>query len=207
LRDRGYGAVACETATVASGRQQIVPREFRFNDGVLSGVDDTGKPFELALSQVVALIRATSIATVENNTTTQTKQLALGRALVTGGLVMSKKVEHTSTSTHEAREQVLYLFINSGLRPLCFKETMLRYQGLGAAIKPTVSQNFATLVETLRANAPEALYDDRFLKQKRKVGIASISAGFKDFSVSSSNVNDNDLGAHLLLLAHAQGQL
>ena len=120
---------------------------------------------------------------------------------------MKKKVEVASSATSEDRESVLYLFTRSQPEPLLFRETHLHYQGLGAALKPVSSQNFLTLVQLLRAGAPRALYDERFLKQKRKVGISSVVAVGKDTSISSSNANDNDLAAYLLVLALEEGQL
>jgi len=207
LRQRGYGAVSCDGADVPGASQQSVPRDFQITGAALTGVDHAGKEFELPLRDVVALIRATAVVAIETSTTTEKKQFAIGRALATGGLMMKKKVEQTSSSTSEQREQVLYVFERSGSHPLLFQETQLHYQGLGAALKPVASQNFLTLIEMLRTSAPQAFFDDRFLKQKRKVGISAISAVGKDLSVASSNSNDNDLGAYLLLLAHEQGQL
>jgi len=207
LRARGYGAVVCQSADVPGANRQIHVREFQFSTDNLSGLDDAARPFDIRLSQVVALIRATSIVASESNTTTQTSKFALGRALATGGLMMKKKVEVASSATSEDRESVLYLFTRSQPEPLLFRETHLHYQGLGAALKPVSSQNFLTLVQLLRAGAPRALYDERFLKQKRKVGISAVVAVGKDTSISSSNASDNDLAAYLLVLALEEGQL
>jgi hypothetical protein len=207
LRARGYGAVRSDSKDVAGSSEQRVPRDFHLTGGVLAGVDHAGKAFQLQLRDVVALIRATSILTIESNTTVEKSQFAIGRALATGGVVMKKKVAQTNSATSEEREQVLYLFGQSGQHPLLFRETRLHYQGLGAALKPVASQNFATLIQLLRAAAPHAFYDERFLKQKRKASSFSISAVGKDLSVASSNTDDTDLAAHLLVLAHDQNQL
>lgn len=207
LRKRGYGAVHCDSKDAAGASEQCVPRDFQFGAGVLTGTDQEGKAFKLQLRDVTALIRAINILAVESSTTTEKSQFAIGRALATGGVVMKKKVEQTRSATSEEREQVLYVFASGESHPLLFRETRLHYQGLGASLKPVASQNFVTLIEILRAAAPHAFYDERFLKQKRKVGVSSISAVGKNLSVASSNTNDTDLAAYLLVLARDQGQL
>ena len=128
-------------------------------------------------------------------------------ALLTGGVKMSKTVERTTHSVTEAREQQLHLFTRTQSMPWMFRESALRYQGLGAKLKPTSIQNFVVLTEELRERAPLALYDQRFLTQKRKVSIATARGLAAERSVKSSNATENDLAVRLLALAFEQGQL
>jgi hypothetical protein len=88
-----------------------------------------------------------------------------------------------------------------------FRESVLRYQGLGPHLKSVTAQNFATLIELLRERAPHALYDQRMLTQKRKVGVTSFAGLATDRRVESSNASENELAATLIVLAHEQGQL
>jgi hypothetical protein len=182
-------------------------REFEFGDRALRGRDDLTRNFELPYAEIAALIRAAQISTLDSTVTTVEKKLNVGRALMTGGLMMNKKVEKTTHSASEEREQVLYAFPRGTHTPLVFRESVLRYQGLGPHLKSVTAQNFATLIELLRERAPHALYDQRMLTQKRKVGVTSFAGLATDRRVESSNASENELAATLIVLAHEQGQL
>jgi hypothetical protein len=204
LRARGHGAVNCDSQALGDS---VVVREFNFGPVGLRGHDDERHPLDIAYSDIVGLIRALGVESADNSITVKEKKLNVGMAVMTGGLKTTKTVERTTRSASEAREQQLYLFTRARAAPWLFCEPSLRYQGLGARLKPTSIQNFLTLVEELRARAPHAHYDQRFLTQKRKVGIASAQGLAKERSVRSSNARENELAARLLVLAFEQAQL
>lgn len=207
LRARGHGVVVCDAADVPGPAQQRAPRDFEFGPSALTGTDSAGRPFELAYVEIALLVRASEIASAEQSKTTVHKKLDVTRAVMSGGLILNKKVERTKRSESETREQVLYVFARGRAAPFLFRETLLRYQGLGAARAATTMQNFVTLVQQLRERAPLALYDQRFIGQKRKAGLTAVVGVATDRRVENSNAGENDLGAYLLMLAHEQGQL
>lgn len=207
LRARGHGVVVCDPASVPGLSDHCVPRDFAFGPSALGGTDATGRPFELPYVEVSALVRASEIASAEQSRTTTVKKLDISRAVMSGGLLPNKKVEHTVRTESETREQVLYAFQRGTGASFLFRETVLHYQGLGAARVATSMQNFLVFVQELRQRSPRAFYDQRFLGQKRKAGVTSVTGRVGDRRVESSNASENDLGAYLLLLAHEQGQL
>jgi hypothetical protein len=204
LRARAHGVVHCDTETFGD---KVYVREFSFSATGIQGQDDQGRPLDIAYADISGLIRALSVESAESTVTTREKKLNVGMAVMTGGLVMSKTVERTTRSASEAREQQLYLFKRGHAGAWMFCESTLRYQGLGAKLAPTSIRNFQVLIEELRARAPHALYDPRFLTQKRKVAIATAQGPANERSVKSSNATENDLAARLLVLAFEQGQL
>src|SRR5207237_1120371 len=111
------------------------------------------------------------------------KKFDLGRAILTGGLIMRKTEKREVTSRTEASEQVLYLFRSSRGVPWLLREHDAHYDALGAAVAPTTSRNFATAVEQFRARAPHARFDDSLLRRPK--------------------VADVDLYAHLIATADA----
>jgi hypothetical protein len=207
LQARGHGAVCCATDVVPGAAERSEVREFERNEAGLLVTDSAGNRHELRYDDIQALVRASSITAEQNTVTTIEKKLNMGRALLSGGLIVHKKTEKVTRSASEAREQVLYVFLRSRLAPFVFRELQVRYQGLGELRTSTSLQNFLALIELLRAQAPSALYDQRFLTQKRKLDISLISGNEKTRKIESSNDDENALGAFMLLLAHVDGQL
>jgi hypothetical protein len=206
LRERGHGAVSADLAFAQALAPQVV-REPSLTGDAFRGTDALGQSFEVRLQDVLTMLRATSVQEDESRVTTHEKKLAVGRALLTGGLMLRKTESRTTETQTESREQVLYVFRIDTRVPLLLRELSLRYQLLGKDLKPTTAQNFATLVEKLRGGAPHALYDQRLFTQKRKVVVAA-SSGTKDAQrVSSSNESENLLAAYLITLAHVERQL
>ena len=204
LRARNHGVVHSDTE---SAGEKVIAREFSFGPAGVLGLDSNGRPLELAYADISGLIRVLSVESAENTIITREAKLNVGMAVMTGGLKVSKTVERTTRNVSEEREQQLLVWKRGLFAPWVFGESSLRYQGLGAKLKPTSIQNFQVLIEELRARAPQALYDQRLLTQKRKVTIASAQGPANARSVKSSNTGENDLAAHLLVLAFEQGQL
>ena len=85
---------------------------------------------------------------------------------------MSKKSTRDVTTRTDTREQVLYLFRRSGAAPWILRERSARYAGLGADLHPTSLENFATTTRLLRAYAPQAIFDERFMVSRPIRGVA-----------------------------------
>jgi hypothetical protein len=96
-------------------------------------------------------------------------------ALVTGGIVMSKKTTKEVTTTTATRENVLYLFRRGEEHPWILRERIASFVGLGNAMGPSSFQNFTTTVSRLRALAPNAAYDERLVVSRpiRSIGDGS----------------------------------
>jgi hypothetical protein len=133
---------------------------------------------------------------MHQTTTTSTskvteRKLRPGMAIVTGGLVMSKKSTREVTTRTDTREQVLYLFRRSGAAPWILRERSARYACLGNDLRPTSLENFATTIRLLRACAPLAIFDERLMANRPIRGVAD-------------GVEATDLLAHLLAIDLAE---
>ena len=111
------------------------------------------------------------------------RKFAPGRALLTGGLSMSKTKEREVERRSDTTEPVLYVFRRRGA-PWLLGQYHANYSALGASLQPTAIANFAATVERLRALAPTAFSDDRLLQRR-------------------TTTDDLDLLAHILAHAHA----
>jgi len=207
LRARGHGAVACDVAVVPGGEDQIVPVDFEPTATALRGTDTRGHRFQLPYTEIVAMVHAACVTSAEHSVTTQEKKFALGRAVLSGGIVVRKKVDRVDKTVTQEQEQMIYMFCRSHPAPYVWKELTLRYQGLGDQHQLTTMQNFATLSKRLRTLAPHAFHDERLLTHKRRADILVLAGSARDRRLETSNARENDLAVFLLVRGYLQGQL
>ena len=207
LRARGHGAVSCDVAAVPGPEDQLMPVDFELTATALRGTATGGRPFELPYTEIVAMVHVASVMSTEHTVTTREKKFSPGRAVLSGGLVLSKKVDRVEKAVTHDQERAIYMFCRSHPAPFVWKEHTLRYEGLGDQRQLTTAQNFLTLSERLRTLAPDAFHDDRLLTHKRRADISTVAGGNKERHVETSNASENDLAAFLLVRAHLEDQL
>lgn len=207
LHGRGHGAVAVDTRELASPDQLTVARSVTLDEVGLRGADVAGQPFDAPFAEIRATLRASEQSDVTQTVATQGKQLAIGRALLTGGLMLKKSVTKMETTETSERQPIAYLFRRPGQPPIVLKEQRLHYEGLGIHRGLTAHDSFEKLLAHLRAQNPAALRDDRLLTQKRKVDLTSVHGVGAERTISNSNEGANLLAAQLIVLAHEAGQL
>lgn len=207
LRKRGHGAVACDLTKVPSAAEMTAPRTYELAADAFVGAAPAWGEARMPYAEIVALIHA-NVATIERTQeVTKDRKFSLGRAALTGGIAVRKEVEKKSVASSEDREQVLYVVHESGRDPWLLCEQRLRHRGLGERVRPTAGENFATLVQLLRARAPHALYDDRLLRRLRKTDTVSVSGPTARKVTEISNASETDLAMHLIVVGHITGQL
>jgi hypothetical protein len=207
LRERGYGAVACEAALVPGPEQAFMVREFEFGETALALGDPRGRNFALPYTQFMGLIVTAEVVTEISMVESSHQKLALGRAALTGGIMRRKTVKSTETQASSERQRALYLFMTIAPHPIVFKEHELHYHGLGEPRAPTRRQSFTTLVDWLRRYAPHAPYDDRLASVKRRPQLSAVEAGAGKRVETSTNSAANQLAAYLWMHAYVQGQV
>ncbi len=183
IRGRGHRATEIEFSDVVPSSRMIPLRDFRFEPTDL--VANAGEDDRVPYADLSAILRASHRADVVTTHEVKERKLALGKAIATGGLVMTKTTTREITSKTENREQVLYLFRASGATPLILREMSAHYAGLGADLGRTALENFGKTIQRLRALAPHAAYDERLLVPRSIHGVAD-------------GVEATDLVAHLL---------
>lgn len=176
LRGRGHRALACAASSVVPAAQMVSLRRFTLDDDGL----DNGEA-QLPWSAISVLVQARHRRQTETVEQVKDKKFDLTRAIATGGLIMRKTEKREVVTRVEDSEQVLYLFRSDGESPWLLREHAANYAGLGAALQPIASRNFAIAVEKFRAHAAHARFDDSLLRRPA--------------------VTDVDLFAHLLSMA------
>ena len=206
VRGRGHGAVACELSFVQSSAEMASPRSYVFEPESFVASDPAWGQQSMPYADIAALIQARAQVIEQSSAITKEKKLSMGRAVLSGGMMMRKTNTTEQRNMTEEHEQVLYLVRKDGRDPMFLRAGRLRHRGLGDRAGRTSLANFATLIAVLRERAPQALFDDRLVRQRRKVDLTSISGTATDRTAASSNASANDLAAHLIAVAHLQGQ-
>ena len=197
LRARGHHVVACDASAVVASEAMVQPRSFRFEADALAVTSAEGQEDRVAFVDVVALVKAMHRSRTDHIEKTERSKFSLGRAAMSGGLLMTKKVTKEKIQTSEEREQVLYVF-RRGSVPLLFALSRTRYEGLGVDLRPAQIENFVTLVRLLRERAASAPYDERLLQPRPAADRVVAGSGGMSSASSAANM---DLLAHLIALA------
>jgi hypothetical protein len=167
LNQNGIATVVVDAAEVLSTRYFIV-RRFELNESSLRIETGDRQRAEISYGEINLLLPGTSIARSSEKQTVVKRKLSLGKTILSGGIPMSKKVEHEKEVSTEERRKVLYLY-TSKQPPILFSQNGMTYDGLGAAMKLSRELNFTYLISELRRLSPGAIYDDRLLKRVGQV--------------------------------------
>jgi len=179
----GHRAVTVDRRRIVDSAHMTALRDFALEpDAVLAS---KARRERLPYDDIALLLKASH--RTSRQTTEEVKERKLGfsgSSLVTG-LPMPVTTTREVTTTTVEHEQVLYLFRTSGATPFILRKGSAIYTALGANLRPTAIENFATTIRLLRERAPGAKYDERLMTSRPIRGVAD-------------GVAATDLYAHLL---------
>jgi hypothetical protein len=198
MRARGHGVVGCDASTVIPASGMVAIRRFALEPDALVLPEVPGA--RLPWDDVLGLFRAMHTTHTETRTETKKRQFSSGRALLSGGLLLTKTVATEERSEATERDQVLYVFRAGGEKPWLLRERGTQYTGLGPALGPSSAQNFLTMIARLRKEAPRAVYDERLMTARNAPVRASRAGTGKNESHVQTSGGGVDLLAHLLAL-------
>ena len=140
---------------VPSDSERFQVRSFAFEAGSGQFTSRTGETLAVPWDDVRLVLRGvrTSRTTTEHTETRQ--KLAPGRAVLTGGLVFTKK---TTSTADEALRRIVG----------AYDDPLVRASGLGPLLQPARTANLGVLTQELRRRAPRAFHDDRLLRLGRR---------------------------------------
>ncbi|HEV7558556.1 MAG TPA: hypothetical protein VGO00_23965 [Kofleriaceae bacterium] len=163
LQARRHRVQLCRASDVVTAEAMVSLRRFDMTDaGLEAGTE------RLPWTEISVLVHARHSHETEGVEVVKDKKFNLGRALVTGGLVMRKTVTREIVARKSDSEHVLYLFRASGGTPWLLREQGTHYSALGAALTPTAPRNFAIAVDEFRRRATAARFDDSLLRRSPK---------------------------------------
>lgn len=196
VRSRGHGASLVDGATLVENERMPAIRRFHLEPDAIT-LDPPNRE-RLPAADMLALLRAVHHVRTDLRAEVTTKSFSVGRALASGGLMLSKTTKREERSTSTETEPVLYVFRASGEMPWILRERGTNYSALGRELGPSSMQNFLTTVRRLRELAPHAVYDERLLKLRVQAGPPVKRTGLDTETQTASTASALDIAAHLL---------
>ena len=196
LNQSGIATLVIDATEVRSRTGHFIVRRFELNEPSLRIETGDRKREEIPYGEIDLLLPGTSIVEYSETKTVTERKFSLGKTILSGGIPMSKKVEHQEEVTTEERRKVLYLY--AGNRPpIVFSQDGMTYDGLGAAMKLSRELNFTYLINELRRRSPGAAYDDRL---RNRVGLVRV------LGPAQSPETNLDLAAEILTRSLRHGR-
>jgi hypothetical protein len=185
LRANGIQPILVTPEDVESDAQRFVARTFELGARGLTAMSRRGETAEIAYERIDLLLHGVRIDERTEVRQTERKKFSAGRALLTGGLVLSKTTRKVEKITTEERDEFLHLYSDD--RPaLAFHATDLNYQSLGPALQPSTTANFAWLAGRLRAATPRARHDARLANRAGRARILGPSLKDRHLDIAIS---------------------
>ncbi|WP_242332946.1 MULTISPECIES: hypothetical protein [Anaeromyxobacter] len=203
LREAGLAAVAVE-ARCPSDRERIVAHSFALDDLGLTLTPRFGEPTTFAWADVTALFRGLRASRSEVERLEKSKRFSVGRAVLTGGLGMTRTSTQAVRSSKEELEQVILVYARSG-RAATLSETQLDFSCLGAGMQPSSTGNMLELSRRLREKARSAFYDERLMRLGRRP-LPFVAAGESGSVTPTRTTTRTDTSGSLDTLAEVMRQ-
>ncbi len=157
----GYLAWASDPAQVQSDAQRMVLRDLSWTEDGFLAQDGQGRSQACPFAAVRLLQRGTRTHAATVLETSTSRKVDLGRALLSGGMMITKKVTTTTERTTHAKEPFLLVQRSDGLPDLMIYEHRMSYQCLGTAMGHATLANLGLLVAKFQSLCPQAPLDDR----------------------------------------------
>jgi hypothetical protein len=183
LEQLGFGVVTCDPRTVPADDERLVARSLGITQAHIEATDAHGDTEELTPAAVLLIqVGARVVTTIEKSEKSE-RRLALGRALLSGGLLLTKKVKTEIVRTTTAEDPFVLLHRSDGGRDVMIYERRIDYRCLAGERGPSSHGNFQRLIARLRAHFPRAAFDDRVLRPGLVSRLAAISSNPVDLAL------------------------
>jgi len=173
LRARGHGVLVIDSRDVVPGGDMVQMHRFVLGEREIVPNDDNWA--RLAYDDIAVVVMVARRIDVVRRTFER-----MPDAPVAG----RPPIRHIQAEQHTAFEhvydRVAYLFprrVEPPRRPWILHEREAQYMSLGARMQPTQRANFLIALEMLRARAPGAIFDDRFVTSPRTIANVTHAAG------------------------------
>ena len=170
LRDAGFSALTLTSGEIEDEGRARVVRRFELGDReLLVETEKTGR-LSVPFLEIDLILRGTGIAVSFSTEISKSRSLSLGRAVLSGGMIISKTTKDVREVRKEEREGFIKLYA-SNRPPYILMENSLAYDSLGHERRLSCTENFVYLTSELRRRCPNARYDERLLTRPGQVSL------------------------------------
>jgi hypothetical protein len=170
LRSAGFAALVLTDAEIAAAAVTLVVKRFVLDPRELQVVTEKGDNFVLLLQNVDLMLCGMKIARSTNTETVKERSVSPGRAVLSGGLMITKTTKTTREIITDERERFINVYTGKKTA-IVFRENALDYTSLGSARRPSRVENFTCLVAELRRCCPLAKFDNRLMNRAAQAAL------------------------------------
>lgn len=170
LRSAGFKAQVLTGDEIETEGHAWIIRRFSLGEQELGITTEKGDSLSIPFQNIDLVLRGTMIVRDVATETVKNRSVSLERAVLSGGMVLTKTTKSVREVTNEERQGFVNLYAGDG-STLVFRENNLIYDSLGSALKPSRAANFTYLIAELRRHCPGAIYDERLLRRAGQVAI------------------------------------
>jgi hypothetical protein len=188
----GFVTVVFDAKAVPGDADRVLATRIEIAGRTLSATDAQGRAYTCPGSALALLQWGVRVKSQSEDMKTSERKFSMGKALLSGGLLLTKKVDRTTVKVTETREPFLLLQRDDGEPDIMLYERRLDYRFLGAEMQPMSRANLERVLGRLRALAPRAAVEDRLMQPGFVAGLPLTS------------VDPADLALYLVTLARAK---
>ncbi|MDD5285887.1 MAG: hypothetical protein PHD54_08505 [Desulfuromonadaceae bacterium] len=160
----GVATLIVDSGELCCNAGRFVVRRFEMKELELYIEANDGQSAGIPYDEIDLLLPGIRILGETETKTVTERKFDLGRTILSGGIPLTRKVEHQEELNREIRDNVLCLYADER-PPVFFSQSSVLFEGLGAAMKLSRELNFAYLKSELRRLCRTAIYDDRLLNR------------------------------------------
>lgn len=191
LETLGVAALACSPDSAPTDADRLIARSVQWRPDGFVAVDAQGASHPCAVGAIRLIQKGVRVSVNEQSVTVSERKLSASRAILSAGLLLTKKVSKQHTQTDTARETFVLVQRDDGEPDVALYERRMDFRFLGAAMLHSSQANLAQVTERLRELAPAAPVDDRVARP-----------GLVQRMPRAGQVDPVDLALHLVSLAH-----
>ena len=172
--------------TIAQPVRSFAARSFELRQEALAVQSLEGSHVVIPYAQVEVLVRGSELTQETQTSTSTTRKLDVGRAVLSGGLMMTRKQKTTRTTTSTDSQGFVIVYHALG-PPVALLEKALLYQSLGPQMQPSRMANFVYLANRLRQRCERAVWDERLLRraaQQQLLGATLAADDYLDLAIA-----------------------
>jgi hypothetical protein len=170
LQSAGFTAVVLTAGEIETAAFAWIVRRFGIGKRELHIETEKGDNPDISFQDIDLILQGIRISHDTTTETVKERSMELGRAVLSGGMMINKTTKTTRDITTESRERFVNLY--AGDAPtIVFRENALDYTSLGSARKLSRSENFTFLVTELRRCCPGVRYDERLMNRAAQAAL------------------------------------
>jgi len=170
LQSEGFKASLLTADELETEGRALIVRRFSLGEHEILFTTEKGDSRSVPFKNIGLILRGTGIIRDVTTETIRNRSVSLGRAVLSGGMMITKTTKNVREVATEERQACVNIYTRDG-SPLVLRENTLVYDSLGPALQPARAANFAYLVAELRRHCPDALYDERLISRAGQVAL------------------------------------